>query len=325
MYIAMAVRILALSVLFMFASGYEINPTPSIPSDDKVVNVTVLPDNLNSSSRRGRVYSGDSYLDESYDTCLATRNSLSCFKYKALRYLHKVASPALDVRSKVSDSEGLKVLGSTVRLVIIPEKMAASKDSVKALFPDSQPRSSDSELEKLYKFVLREAERFARSHALSVRIPTGSSTSRDIEAADSPRIVDEEDLNKDLQEEDRATAEGRGKKKKLALLLPLLLFFKLKVLLVPILLSVLFIKKLLILAAVLFPSLLSLVKFCKPHHGHSYSGWSSGPDSSAEYSTGYGHAAPYHGDYHSRRSARWDAQSLAYRGYHRNNDDHTGV
>jgi hypothetical protein len=123
----------------------------------------------------------------------------------------------------------------------------------------------------------------------------------------------------------RSVAEGRGKKKKLALLLPLLFFFKLKALLIPILLGVLFIKKLLILGAIVFPSLLSLVKLCKPHHGHSYSGWSSGPDVSAEYSSGYGHPAPYHGEYHGRRTGRWDPQSVAYRGYHRPNEDHTSV
>ncbi|PSN40903.1 hypothetical protein C0J52_18725, partial [Blattella germanica] len=120
-------------------------------------------------------------------------------------------------------------------------------------------------------------------------------------------------------------AEGRGKKKKLALLVPLLLFFKLKVLLVPILLGVLFIKKLLILATVLFPSMLSLVKFCKPHHGHSYSGWSSGPDTSGEYSTGYGHVASYHGDYHGRRSARWDDRASPYRGYQQRANEDRGV
>lgn len=121
-------------------------------------------------------------------------------------------------------------------------------------------------------------------------------------------------------------AEGRGKKKKLALVLPLILFLKLKMLLVPILLSVLFIKKLLILGAVLLPSLMSLVKLCKPPpHAHGYSGWSSGPDASAEYSTGYSHSVPYHSEYHGRRTARWEPQALAYRGYQRANDDPTGV
>ena len=120
-------------------------------------------------------------------------------------------------------------------------------------------------------------------------------------------------------------AEGRGKKKKIYLLLPLLLFFKLKMLLVPILLGVLFIKKLLILGAVLLPSLMSLVKLCKPNLPHSYAGWNSAPDASGEYSTGYSHSLPYHSEYHGRRTARWEPQALAYRGYQRSNDDQTGI
>ncbi|PNF33308.1 hypothetical protein B7P43_G07743 [Cryptotermes secundus] len=215
-------------------------------------------------------------------------------------------------------------MGSTIRLVSIPENTAASKEYVKTLFPDSQPRSSDSELEGLYKFTLREAENFLRTHALALRIPTGSATSRDIDAGQNPRIVDEDHPEKDLQD-DNATTEGRGKKKKVALLLPLLLFLKLKALLVPILLGVLFIKKLLILAAILLPSLLSFIKLCKPSHGHSYSGWISAPDISGDYSSGYSHSGGYHGDYHGRRSSRWAPHSMAYRGYHRANEEHTGV
>jgi hypothetical protein len=122
-----------------------------------------------------------------------------------------------------------------------------------------------------------------------------------------------------------SVAEGRGKKKKIILLLPLLLFFKLKVLLIPILLGVLFIKKLLILGAVLLPSLLHMIKFCKPFHGHGHSVWNSGPDIAAEYSTGYGHSGPYHGDYHGRRSMKWNPQSLAYRGYNTPNQERSGV
>jgi hypothetical protein len=120
-------------------------------------------------------------------------------------------------------------------------------------------------------------------------------------------------------------AEGRGKKKKVALLLPLLLFLKLKALLVPILIGVLFIKKLLILGAIVLPSLLSFIKLCKPSHGHSYSGWSSAPDVSAEYSSGYSHTGPYHGDYHGRRSSRWAPHSMAYRGYQRANEENSGL
>lgn len=66
-------------------------------------------------------------------------------------------------------------------------------------------------------------------------------------------------------------------KKKLALVFPLLTLFKvgiIKALLVPILLSVLFIKKVLLVALLVLPSVLSTLKACKImapyHHGALY-------------------------------------------------------
>jgi hypothetical protein len=111
-----------------------------------------------------------------------------------------MALPSVE-NSLVSGSEGLNVMGNTIRLVSIPESMTASKEYVKSLFPDSQPRSSDSELERLYKFILREAEIFVRNHAIAMKIPTDSATSRDINAAQSPRIVDEDQLEKELHDD----------------------------------------------------------------------------------------------------------------------------
>lgn len=102
-------------------------------------------------------------------------------------------------------------------------------------------------------------------------------------------------------------SEARGKKKKVALLLPLLLFLKLKALLVPTLLGVLFIKKALVLAAVFLPAVLSLIKVCKtPQHHHGYhalhsTGW-AGATGPAEHTatgvdlggaTGYGGGGHY--------------------------------
>jgi hypothetical protein len=200
-----AVLIGCLIVLLVFASASEISETHPVTSEDKLTeNATLTDGHVNSSRRYGRSYSGDSYLDEAYNECFNTKNTFSCFKYKALRYLHKISSPSAD-NLLASNSDGLKFMGSTMRLVSIPENMAASKEYVKTLFPDSEPRSSDSELDGLYKFSLREAERFVRNHALALRIPTGSATSRDIDAGQSPRIVDEDEPEKNLQDDNAIT------------------------------------------------------------------------------------------------------------------------
>lgn len=188
-----------LTVLLVFASALAAEQTSAETSPDKSEVNSTLTEGYVNSVRYGRAYSGDAYLDDAYHECLSTKSALSCFKYKSLRYIQKLASPSFD-NSLVSDSEGLNVMGSRIKLVGIPESMTASKEFVNSLFPDSQPRSSDSELERMYKFVLRVAETFVRNHAITVRVPTDSVTSRDINAAQSPRIVDEEQLEKDVQD-----------------------------------------------------------------------------------------------------------------------------
>lgn len=66
---------------------------------------------------------------------------------------------------------------------------------------------------------------------------------------------------------------------------------KIKLLLVPILLTVLFIKKIIVLAALFLPTILSTLKICKvstpTQHPHAQF---SGAEVSADYSGGYGHS-----------------------------------
>lgn len=187
------------TVLFVFVSALESGQTRNETSPDKWTENFTSTEGSVYSGRYERVHSGDMYLDEAYHECLNTKSAFSCLKYKSLRYVHKMASPSVE-NSLMSGSEGFNVLGNTIRLVSIPESMAAPKEYVTTLFPDSQPRSSDSELERLYKFILREAEVFVRNHALTLRIPTDSATSRDMNSAQSPRIIDEEQLEKDLSD-----------------------------------------------------------------------------------------------------------------------------
>jgi hypothetical protein len=109
------------------------------------------------------------------------------------------------------------------------------------------------------------------------------------------------------------SAARRDKKKNLMFLLPLISFFHLKALLVPILLAVLFIKKILVLGVIFLPSLLSLVKLCKPLHRH-YPTWI------AEYEPEMDHHSEYHPHYHgkeygSRRRSREIGQAMAYRAH----------
>jgi hypothetical protein len=111
---------------------------------------------------------------------------------------------------------------------------------------------------------------------------------------------------------DLISGARRDKKRNMMFLLPLIAFFQLKVLLVPILLAVLFIKKLLVLAVIFLPSLLSLVKLCRPFR-HP-------PTWIAEYEHDIDHHSEYspsfHGkEYGSRRRSREIGQAMAYRAY----------
>lgn len=106
---------------------------------------------------------------------------------------------------------------------------------------------------------------------------------------------------------------SRGKKKKLAIILPLLVlfkFFKIKVILIPILLGILAIKKILAIAAIFLPGLIGVLKICKPQLSQ---GWSSPPTGHGEYYGGSEYSSGYSKDY-SRKT--WDPQNLAYRGYY---------
>jgi len=109
---------------------------------------------------------------------------------------------------------------------------------------------------------------------------------------------------------------GRGKKKTMMYLMPMMAFFHLKALIVPILQAVLFIKKVLVLAAVFLPSLLSLVKLCKKPH-HHYMPLFAEPEHPSDYHSDY---SPHYGkEYDRRRRSREIGQAMAYRAYSNGN------
>ena len=101
------------------------------------------------------------------------------------------------------------------------------------------------------------------------------------------------------------------------LLLPLLIlfkFFKLKVLLIPILFGVLAIKKILLLAAVFLPSIVGLLKYCKQqpfYHEYSAPAYDYGVTSYAAGGASGASGSTYGKDFYARRN--YEAQNLAYR------------
>lgn len=89
------------------------------------------------------------------------------------------------------------------------------------------------------------------------------------------------------------TAAWRGIKHKKALILPLLILFKLmklKLWIVPIFLAVHFIKKILVIASILLPILFTRLKICKvsqPHHqGYPHHLWTTAAEAPIDYPSG---------------------------------------
>lgn len=82
----------------------------------------------------------------------------------------------------------LMPLGSAgLRLVKVPTA-GQEEDAPSELFDDVEQRSDDSEITKMWKFGLRQVERFARQYSVAVAVP-------ETQSGVVPRIISEDDVN----------------------------------------------------------------------------------------------------------------------------------
>ncbi|XP_063834608.1 uncharacterized protein LOC135083792 isoform X1 [Ostrinia nubilalis] len=244
----------------------------------------------------------DGYLRYVKDGCFIKGEALSCVKYKAL----KIAKKTL-FGDNINSNETIKAnqMISFVPLdVDTIEKLSAGE---KAEVLTSEPKGFMSEWAELAKYLMKLMKDFFKVKGLRVNLPEGA------------RTVEEDD-DVDIEDDgvfDRAPAlnktfplyKGRGKKNKLAIIVPLLTLLtaiKTKLLLIPVLLAVLLLKKLLLVGALLLPSLLNTLKACKHHHPHSYSyfGSSDASDFNSDYGSTYAYSsgAGYNKDWASNRA-----------------------
>lgn len=200
------------------------------------------------------VHGQDEYVAEAATTCQRQQDMFSCGKYKLLKYLDTVSSDTVLVTNSTYP----------VQLVRIH-----NPDETGTFFPESRDLNKDGELGKMMKFLQKRADRFLRTQGVSVPLPEGF------------RVIDDDD-----DEEDNAVGRGRVQKKRgMISLLTLFGVFKVKVLLALALMGIFFIKKVILLGALVLPSFLHNLKAsCKhavSHHiGHS------------------GHGEEYHDDYY---------------------------
>ncbi|CAK9795212.1 hypothetical protein ANTPLA_LOCUS284 [Anthophora plagiata] len=186
-----------------------------------------------------------------------------------------------------------------------------------------EARSSDSEWDQLMKFALRKAEKFVKSVAIELHIPSEQTGENEVYA---PRFLDEIADEIDTLENKKDTLFSRHQLKKL--LIPMLIvlkLFKLKLLLfLPLILGLASFKKFLGFLAIVIPGLIGFFKLYKPltqnyqppvysQSGIAYPYYKENSNSYPYGEPEVHHTSEYQGGYH--RDSVSFGQDLAYRGY----------
>ncbi|XP_045455336.1 uncharacterized protein LOC123665019 [Melitaea cinxia] len=200
------------------------------------------------------------------DGCLIKGEAMSCVKYKALKIAKKTFFGDLNSNETI-------IANSMISFVPLDEetlKNLTFNEEVDLLA--NEPRGFLSEWTEIAKYFVSLVKEFFKMKGLRVNLPEGARTI-----------------------EDQEFDGGRGKKKRLAIMIPfmnLMATLKVKMLLIPILLGVMLLKKLLLVAALLLPSLLSTLKACKHHHPMTHYSYFGG-DSSSDFNSDYGSSYAY--------------------------------
>ncbi|KAJ8684338.1 hypothetical protein QAD02_020130 [Eretmocerus hayati] len=246
----------------------------------------------------------DPYIAKTNQACL--RGDLAeCFK-----------SRALDAFSEFFDQSQYS-LNDNIRVVRMPSNVLREVRREPFEFV-SAARSSDSEWDQLMKFALRKAERFVKTVAFEVTVPSWVPNGNDVY---SPRFLDEVADEIDVLEDKKDSLFSRNRLKRLFIpMLIVLKLFKLKLLLfLPIILGLVSFKKFLGFLAILIPGLIGFLKLYKPV-AQTYT-----PPIYSQSGVGYPHDhyqepsgfSPSHGQYHGGHHGEPInyAQGLAYQGY----------
>ncbi|CAK9795218.1 hypothetical protein ANTPLA_LOCUS286 [Anthophora plagiata] len=238
--------------------------------------------------------STNNFVERCRMDCSVYKDFTTCGKYRVVRWLHDA------VREKEFSYGAFRI----VRIPSMPKQMVLPK------FPQSRVFKSGA-IETL-NFVRDAVEDFLTKRAV---VYTTDNSVYSKSFGSSPIIVDEDEFSQ-LQSRKESEGDWRIFKKKKSLILPILILLnlvKLKLLLLPIFLGVHFIKKLLVLASLIAPSVLSHLKICKvapPHHqqAYPYHTWSTAAEAPIDYPTGYGQEEAW--------AHRNDIQNnIAYLGY----------
>ncbi|KAM0736221.1 hypothetical protein ACS0PU_010182 [Formica fusca] len=211
--------------------------------------------------------------------CSLHKDFTTCGKYKVVRWLNTI------VREKEFNY-------GPFRIIRIP---SMHKQSFLPYLPRS--RAFKNSITETLKFVRDSVEDLLTKRAIVYTVDN-SAVARGFPS--SLMLVDEDELTQ-MKDKEEVEGDWRIFKKKKSIIFPVLILLnliKLKLLLLPIILGVHFIKKILVFGSLLLTSILAHLKVCKiqaagqyggahTHHSHPFHLWSTAAESS-DYPTGYG-------------------------------------
>ncbi|XP_043685824.1 uncharacterized protein LOC122637633 isoform X1 [Vespula pensylvanica] len=182
----------------------------------------------------------------------------------------------------------------------------------------TEPRSDESEWDQLVKFASRKMEKFVKTMAIELEVPTSEIGENEVY---SPRFIDEIADEIDTLEDKKDSLFSRHRFRKL--LIPMLIvlkLFKLKLLLfLPLIFGLVSFKKFLTFLAIVVPGVIGFLKLYKPQnyqppfYSQNGIGYPYYKEPSGQPYPYVNHNTEYDGNYHGDTVSY--GQDLAYRGY----------
>ena len=174
--------------ILLFTLRTEDAPTAN---SDEPANITSHEEDTTVHIRSSKDHpSGNSYLDEAYEDCVIAKDTTTCVKYGALKYINELTSLYAETEDRANKGRPEFQLWGPIKLIPLPPKDIPT--DVSTFFSDLDSRSTDSEPFRFFRFILREIGRFVGSYALAINIPTVSSSGRGIDDLESPKFIDDD-------------------------------------------------------------------------------------------------------------------------------------
>lgn len=183
---------LSLKTLTLLILPFTLRTTAvPVANGDESLNTTLQETGTAINVRGSKDYpSGDSYLDEAYDECVAAKDKATCVKYEALKYIHELTSPHAEEDGRANENRPDFELWGPVKLIpLVPKDIPSD---LPTLYSDLDSRSTDSEFMRLFRFTLREIGRFFSSYAVAISFPNVSSSGRSTEDFEEPKFFDDD-------------------------------------------------------------------------------------------------------------------------------------